>query len=73
MKILITGTHCRAMGDLFYQALLDDRVVCCFVTSEAVDVTGNAMHPSPAIASPCTDPRLADVSRSASYCAPLVP
>jgi hypothetical protein len=53
--------------------LLDDRVICCFVTSEAVDVTGNAMHPSPATASPCTDPRLADVSRSASYCAPLVP
>ncbi|CAJ0809199.1 hypothetical protein LMG18101_00519 [Ralstonia flaminis] len=73
MKILITGTHCRAMGDLFYQVSLDDRVICCFVTSEAVDVTGNATHLSPAIRSPCTDPRLADVSRSASYCAPLVP
>ncbi len=72
MMILLTGTLCRAMGDLFYQALLDDRVVCCFVTSEAVDVTGNASRPSPA-SSPCTDPRLADVSRSASYCAPLVP
>lgn len=72
MMILLTGTLCRAMGDLFYQALLDDRVVCCFVTSEAVDVTGNAMRP-PLASSPCTDPRLADVSRSASYCAPLVP
>ncbi len=70
--ILITGTLCRAMGDLFYQALVDDRVICCFVTSEAVDVTGNAMRPPPA-ASPSTGPRLADVSRSASYCAPLVP
>ncbi|GEM_PF-575068 len=73
MKILLTGTLCRAMGDLFYQALLDDRVICCFVASEAVDLTGNAIHPSPAIASLCTAPRLADVSRSASYCAPLVP
>lgn len=72
MMILLTGTLCRAMGDLFYQTLLDDRVVCCFVTSEAVDVTGNATRPPPA-SSPCTDPRLADVSRSASYCAPLVP
>ena len=72
MKILLTGTHCRAMGDLFYQALLDDRVVCCFVTSEAVDLTGTAMRPSPA-SFPRIDPRLADVSRSASYCAPLVP
>lgn len=72
MMILLTGTLCRAMGDLFYQALLDDRVVCCFVTSEAVDLTGTAMRPSPA-SFPRTDPRLADVSRSASYCAPLVP
>lgn len=73
MLILQTGTQCRAMGDLFYQALLDDRVVCCFVTSEAVDLTGNAMRPPPATSAPCTGPRLADVSRSASYCAPLVP
>ena len=48
MMILLTGTLCRAMGDLFYQALLDDRVVCCFVTSEAVDVTGDGTRPPPA-------------------------
>ena len=60
----------RSIGEA--QALLDDRVVCCFVTSEAVDVTGDGTRPPPA-SSPCTDPRLADVSRSASYCAPLVP
>ncbi|ANA36269.1 hypothetical protein R82526_03423 [Ralstonia mannitolilytica] len=73
MMILLTGTLCRAMGDLFYQALLDDRVVCCFVTSEAVDMTGSGMRPAPAASFPCTGPRLADVSRSAGYCAPLVP
>ncbi len=72
MKVLLTGTLCRAMGDLFYLALLDDRVVCRFVRSEAVDVIGNATRP-PLASSPCTGPRLADVSRSASYCAPLVP
>lgn len=73
MMILLTGTLYRAMGDLFYQALLDDRVVCCCVTSEAVDMAGNAMRPAPATSFPCTGPRLADVSRSAGYCAPLVP
>lgn len=73
MNILPTGTLCRAMGDRFYQVSLDDRVIARFATSEAADVTGNAMRPPSAALSPCTDPRLADVSRSASYCAPLVP
>jgi len=47
MNILLTGTLCRAMGDLFYLALLDDRVVCCFVTSEAVELTGTATRHRP--------------------------
>jgi hypothetical protein len=33
-------------GDLFYQVLLDDDVVCCFVTSEAVDVTADVAAPT---------------------------
>ncbi|MFP4592167.1 hypothetical protein [uncultured Ralstonia sp.] len=46
MTVLRTGTICRVVGDLFYQVLLDDDVVCCFVTSEAVDVTADVAAPT---------------------------
>nr|CBJ53223.1 conserved protein of unknown function [Ralstonia solanacearum CFBP2957] len=64
------------MGDHVYQAPLDGRTIGCFAIVEAADAAGDAPHSphSPfGHRIPRTGPRLADVSRSAGYCAPVVP
>ena len=38
MNISFTGKTFRSVGDLFFQAIVDGKVVSCFVTSEALSL-----------------------------------
>ncbi|ATJ88061.1 hypothetical protein CDC59_17275 (plasmid) [Ralstonia solanacearum] len=70
---VLSGTIRRAVGDHVYQAPLDGRTIGCFAIVEAADAAGDAPHSPFGHRIPRTGPRLADVSRSAGYCAPVVP
>ncbi|MGF2529153.1 DUF1488 family protein, partial [Ralstonia pseudosolanacearum] len=38
MNISFTGKTFRSVGDLFFQAIVDGKVLSCFVTSEALSL-----------------------------------
>ncbi|AYB63292.1 hypothetical protein C2I33_16385 [Ralstonia solanacearum] len=70
---VLSGTIRRAVGDHVYPAPLDGRTIGCFAIVEAADAAGDAPRSPFRHRIPRTGPRLADVSRSAGYCAPVVP